>query len=254
MMMRTGWISIAAMALTIASGPVQGQELSNGAGPSNTETTELTIDLPACKRDMQAWKVFSPRKLDIDPKLWNDPYFKKRIEESDARWRKEDVIDVTWVDIDGDGWCDAITSGDKEPYKNAKGKPTLLFQPRAIYIRTGHGFIPFREGMITEQYEGSSFTIYWDTQSHSAVIFTRVYQGNAVGGIGEGSDEFHLRQMLRASFAAHKAGRAEEENDYYVEVESFLYTTLQIPRATSKRIWAEEAERAGVDLAFPFLN
>lgn len=49
-MMRTDWISIAAMVLAIASGPVWGQELSNSASPSNTETASLTIDLPACKR------------------------------------------------------------------------------------------------------------------------------------------------------------------------------------------------------------
>ena len=60
--------------------------------------------------------------------------------------------------------------------------------------------------------------------------------------------------MLRASFAAHKAGKAEEENDYYVEVEPFLYTRLQIPRPVTKRIWAEEAQRAQVDLEFPFLD
>ena len=248
-MLKVQWIRIALVVLVIATNPVRGQEPSNSASPSSSETTGLTIDLPACKRDMKAWKAFSPWAY-LRKRAWTGA----EIARLDKSWRKEDVVDVTWVDIDGDGWCDAITSGDKELYKNAKGKPILLFQPRAIYIRTGHGFIPFREGMITEQYEGSSFTIYWDTQSHSAVIFTRVYQGNAVGGIGEGSDEFHLRQMLRASFAAHKAGRAEEENDYYVEVESFLYTTLQIPRAISKRIWAEEAQREGVDLEFPYID
>lgn len=248
-MTRTDWISISAMVLIVASGPVQGQELSNSASPSNTETTSLTIELPACKRDMKAWKAFSPWAY-----LRKEAWTPEEIARLDKSWRKEDAVDVTWVDIDGDGWCDAITSAYEEPYKNAKGKPVLLFQPRGIYLRTGRGFKPFGGGSLSADHEGSSFTIYWDTQSHSAVIFTRVYQGNAVGGIGEGSDEFHLRQMLRASFAAHKAGRAEEENDYYVEVESFLYTTLQIPRAISKRVWAEEAQRAGVDLEFPFLD
>ena len=250
---------MAIVALTVATAPVQGRGASSNEAASNAEATKseaiaLTIDLPSCKQDNKAWANFSPRKLNIDPKLWNLPSYKKRIRESDARWRKRDAVDVTWVDIDGDGWCDAITSGDKEPYKNAKGKPVLLFQPRAIYLRTSQGFMPFRDGMITGEYEGSSFTIYWDTRSQSAVIFIRVYQGNAIGGIGDGSEEFHLRQMLRASFAAHKAGKAEEENDYYVEVEPFLYTRLQIPRPVAKRIWAEEAQRAQVDLEYPFLD
>ncbi len=62
---------------------------------------------------------------------------------------KEDAVDVTWVDVDGDDWCDAITSGDTEPYKNAKGKPVLLFEPRGIYLRTDQGFKPFKDGTIT---------------------------------------------------------------------------------------------------------
>ncbi|QRR33048.1 hypothetical protein JNX00_15460 [Hydrogenophaga sp. YM1] len=247
-MTRTDWMSIAMVMLVIAL-PTHGQEVPISASASNVEATSLTIDLPACKRDMKAWKAFSPWAY-----LRKEGDSEATVARLTRHWKREDAVDVTWVDIDGDGWCDAITSGYKEPYKNAKGKPVLLFQPRAIYLRTSQGFKPFLGNRITGEYEGRSFTIYWDTQSHSAVIFTRVYQGNAVGGIGEGSDEFHLRQMLRASFAAHKAGRADEENDYYVEVESFLYTTLQIPRAISKRIWAEEAQRAGVDLEFPFLD
>ncbi len=243
------WMPVAMAALIIAAGPVQGQEPPTTASTSTNDITGLTIDLPECKRDINAWKVFSP---------W--AYLRKRsrtaaeIARLDKRWRKKDAVDVTWVDIDGDGWCGAVTSGDKEPYKSAKGKPVLLFQPRAIYLRTSQGFMPFRDGMITGEYEGSSFTIYWDTRYQSAVIFIRVYQGNAIGGIGDGSEEFHLRQMLRASFAAHKAGKAEEEHDYYVEVEPFLYTRLQIPRPVAKRIWAEEAQRAQVDLEFPFLD
>ncbi|QRR35588.1 hypothetical protein JNX00_06910 [Hydrogenophaga sp. YM1] len=250
-MTQAGWIAIATTLLIVASGPVQGQEPSN---PSNTEATGLTIDLPACRRDMKAWKLFSPGKLDFDPRLWNDPYFKKRIKESDARWRKEDVIDVTWVDVDGDGWCDAIVSSEKEPYGNVKGKPILLFQPREIHLRTAQGFKPFGGGKRSIDYEGSSFTVYWDTESHSAAIYSRIWQGNLIAGLGPGDDAFHFRQMMRASFAAHKAGNVDEESQYATEVEPFLYTSRYLPRAVVKRIWAEEAQRAGVDLAFPYAD
>lgn len=161
---------------------------------------------------------------------------------------------MTWVDIDGDGWCDAITSADEEPYKNAKGKPVLLLQPRGIYLRTERGFEPFGGGRLSVDHEGSSFTVYWDTESHSAAIYSRIWQGNLLAGLGPGDDAFHFRQMMRASFAAHKAGNVDEESQYATEVEPFLYTSRYLPRAVVKRIWAEEAQRAGVDLAFPYAD
>lgn len=241
--------SIAMTALIIAANPAQGQDSSNSTGASNAEATGLTIDLPVCKRDMKAWRAFSPWAY-LRTKAWTVA----EIARLDRSWRKEDAVDVTWVDIDGDGWCDAITSGDKEPHKNAKGKPVLLFEPRGIYLRTRTGFAPFKDGMITGEFEGSSFTIYWDTESHSAAIYTRIWQGNLIGGLGLADDAFHFRQMLRASFAAHKAGNIEEESQYYTEVAPFLYTSRHISRPVAKRIWNEEAQRAQVDLEYPFLD
>ncbi len=248
-MLKTEWIPVAVVALAIATCPVQGQDLPSGASESDAQATALTIELPACKRDRKAWKAFSPWAY-----LRKEAWTATEIARLDKFWRKEDAIDVTWVDIDGDGWCDAITSGDKEPYKHAKGKPVLLFEPRGIYLRTEHGFKPFRDGMIAGEYEGSSFTIYWDTKSHSAAIYSRIWQGNLIAGLGLGDDAFHFRQMLRASFAAHKLGNVDEESQYLTEVEPFLYTSRHIPRSLAKRIWAEEARRAKVDLEYPYLN
>ena len=100
-----------------------------------------------------------------------------------TRHWKEDAVDVTWVDIDGDGWCDAITSGDIEPYKNAKGKPALLFEPGQSFCeRVKLQALP--ENMITGEYEGSSFTVYWDTES-TPPPSTRAY-GKAISLRGWG--------------------------------------------------------------------
>lgn len=247
-MTRTDWMSIAMVMLVIAL-PTHGQEVPISASASNVEATSLTIDLPTCKRDMKAWKAFSPWAY-----LRKEGDSEATVARLTRHWKREDAVDVTWVDIDGDGWCDAITSGDIEPYKNAKGKPVLLFEPRAIFLRTSQGFKPFQENMITGDYEGSSFTVYWDTESHSAAIYSRIWQGNLIAGLGPGDDAFHFRQMMRASFAAHKAGNVDEESQYATEVEPFLYTSRYLPRAVVKRIWAEEAQRAGVDLAFPYAD
>lgn len=161
------------------------------------------------------------------------------------------MVDVTWVDINGDGWCDAITSGEKEVFKQA-GKPLLLRAPRGIYLKTGDSFKPLKDGMISSEFEGSSITVYWDNVTRSAVIYKHIWQGNFIGGGGDGGDEFHVRQMLRAMFAAHRAGNFDAENAYFSEVDPFLYTH-QMRHAVADRIWQEEAKRAGVDLQYPYL-
>jgi hypothetical protein len=208
---------------------------------------DLTIDLPVCKRDMSMWKSFSP---------WHRLRQQGRSEEWIAsltkHWRKEDAVDVTWVDIDGDGWCDAITSGQKEIFKSSV-RPLLLYAPRGIYLRTAQGFTPFRPGMITSEYEGSSFVVYWQKSTKNAVIVIRVYQGNLIQGLGGEGDEFHVRQMLRAAFAGHRAGNTDVENAYLAEIDPFFHRS-GIPRPVVKQIWKEEAERAGVDLEFPYMD
>jgi hypothetical protein len=218
------------------------------AGSPPISEADWTVDLPPCKRDVPMWKAFSPWGY-----LRQEGESEATVARLTSRWRKEDAVDVTWVDIDGDGWCDAITSGQEEVYKQG-GKPILLYSPRGIYMRTANGFKAFKVGMIPSDYEGSSFTIYWDNVSKSAVIYKRIWQGNLVGGGGgDGGDEFHVRHMLRAMFAAQKANKDREAFDYFTEVDPFFYTR-QMPRDVARRIWNEEAERAGVDEAFPYLN
>ncbi|MBL0945522.1 MAG: hypothetical protein IBJ04_14420 [Hydrogenophaga sp.] len=238
------WAVMSAMALF--GGCAAAQIPNESADTSQPSTVDWTIDLPVCKQDLPMWKAFSPwhrLKRQGRSEAW--------IASLTKHWREADAVDVTWVDIDGDGWCDAITSGTKETHRQA-GKPIMLYAPRGIYLRTDRGFKPFKDGMITSEYEGSSFTIYWDNVSKSAVIYKHIWQGNFVGGGGDGGDEFHVRQMLRAMFAAHKAGQAEEEFAYFIEVDPFLYTH-QMPHAVADRIWQEEARRAGVDLQYPYL-
>lgn len=235
------WTGIATLA--IAAGLAISQDMASVPNASIVAAMDLTIDLPPCRDDANAWRTFS-RWAHLRQRAWS----LQEIAKLDQRWRKEDAVDITWVDIDGDGRCDVISSGDEEPYKHASGKPTLLLQPRGIYLRTAKGFKVFKE-----QFEGSSFTLYWDKRSRSAVIFKRVYQGNLVGGGSDNSDEFHLRQTLRAAFAAKRAGNAEEEGRYLDEANPFLYTD-QVPKPVAKRIWTEEARRAGVNADYPYLD
>jgi len=238
---------ILSVAIAIALGPVCAGSADDPQNGSEFIANDLTIDQPVCRRDMVMWRGFSPWN-----RLRQEGESDATIARLSAHWRKEDAVDVTWVDIDGDGWCDAITSGQKETFK-ASVKPMLLYAPRGIYLRTPQGFKPYRPGMLTGEYEGSSFVLYWQKSSKSAVIYIRVYQGNLIQGLGGKGDEFHVRHMLRAAFAGHRAGDMEVESAYLAEVDPFFYRS-GMERAVARQIWKEEAERAGVDEEFPYLN
>lgn len=220
------------------------------------EHPSYSVHLPDCKRDVDTWKQFSPMAhwMDRNVSDWRTnpkemARFRKHYKSSQRTWIKEDVVDTTWIDIDGDGWCDVITSGDHEPYKEGKGRPVLLSNPHGIYMRTEKGFQPYKPGMITNEYLGSSLTVYWDQVHKEAVLVKRIFQGNLVG-VGEDADNaFHFRQMLRAAFSALAEGDKETYYSYFEEAQPFLYD-FRLPAEISDRVWQEEAKRAGVEDMF----
>lgn len=218
----------------------------------HSQNSTLSLTLPYCEKDAAAWGNFSPydewmaeRGRNPRGKMKPRSEYARERATYNKHWKKLDAVDKTWIDIDGDGWCDVITSGDEEPYKYRKDKPTLLLSPRGIYMRTPSGFKSYKPGMITGEYEGVSFTAYWDTEAKATLLVQRVYQGNLVGAGGDGDSQFHLRHMLRASFEALAAGNRPEYWDYHEEAAPFFYNRA-IPEDTAWAIWEEEARRAGV--------
>lgn len=221
-----------------------------------TAEPEWALHPPDCKRDKVAWERFDPygRWMDSFDKNWRNDLkqvelYKKNKDAWHAAWLKEDVVDTTWIDIDGDGWCDVITSAHRESYTTFSGKPILLKEPRGIYLRTKDGFKSMLPGSNTGEFEGSSITVYWDLKERSAVLIKRVFQGNLISAGDDQENQFHLRHMLRGAFTSLAAGKQDVYQDYYVEVEPLLYNGV-LPDEVARRIWEEEARRAGVQDLF----
>lgn len=219
----------------------------------NPKVAPFTIEGPACQRDWKAWQAFSPARLRADPTLREMPQHQKQFSDADARWRREDAVDMFWVDLDGDGWCDVISSGDSEPYKHVKNTPVLLLQPRGAYLRTQDGFKPFVGGGLPSMLDGLSLAIYWEMSTGRVHMLWRWYQGGVVGGANAPIEAFHFRQMVRSAFAAIKAKDVDKEAAFYAEAEPMMYQGV-FPVALAKTIWLEEAKRAGLDLPYPFVE
>lgn len=156
---------------------------------------------------------------------------------------------MLWVDLNGDGWCDVIASGDSDPYKNEKSTPVLLLQPRGTYLRTPDGSRPYAEGCLPSRLDGLSLVIYWDKSTGRAKVFWRLYQGGVVGGANAPIEAFHFWQMIRAALAAINANDIDKRTVFYAE--ALMYQGI-FPAPLAKTIRREETRRAGLDLPYPF--
>ena len=65
------------------------QALCAGTASAATGDQELSLELPACKKDMAAWKAY-----------WVEGQNRHRA----------DVANLLWTDLDGDGQCDVVAS------------------------------------------------------------------------------------------------------------------------------------------------
>lgn len=252
--MRPNWSTLLtrATAIILVTCGLSAQAAPESANADARKEPTWLLEFPKCERDEKSWKNYSPLANLMD---WTDPGWRKSPKElarfkkynriAKQTWLREDAVDFTWIDIDGDGWCDVITSSASEPYNKQTGKPILLLSPQGIYLRTQQGFKPHKSGMMTNEYHGSSLIAYWDTVSKSAVLITRVYQGNLVDPGDSHEDEYHFRQLLRAAFSALAAGDEETYDRYYIEAEPFFHGGRLMP-GVAEEIWEEEARRAGV--------
>lgn len=215
------------------------------------QSLDWSVRFPPCRRDLEAWLAFSPYELSLDSRLRHHPYFEKQRRESDRLWRQQDAVDLTWLDLDGDGWCDVITSAEAEPFKGRDGVPVLLQHARGIYVHQRSGFKSFDSGPVPAQLDGMSLVIYWNRRLKKAEFFARWYQGGVVGGLAPDHDAFHFRHMIRAAFEAMRSGDIQAEMAYYAEAEPLMSQGI-FSRVMAKRIWLEEANRAGVELTYPY--
>lgn len=187
---------------------------------------DLSPDLPACKRNDATWWA---QVLRFE-KMWKDP---KRL--SDITWRVERWHDtlphvndwplefrrpppqtpqgavpqfgpaqgVTWLDIDGDGWCDALLSVDAEAVKRP-GLPIILtglsaalfYDPASQAFKQGsRGPYLFnsRGGEIT-----SAFSFYYNRKARRVETVERIFSSGMLYS-SEGWEELHGQLMLKGS-------------------------------------------------------
>lgn len=187
---------------------------------------DISPDLPACKRNDAAWWA-QVQRFD---KMWNDP---RRL--SDVSWRVERWNDtlphvedwplrlrvppmqtkkgavpefgpaqgVTWLDIDGDGWCDALLSVDAEAVKRP-GLPIILtdlsaalfYDPASEAFKQGsRGPYLFnsRGGEIT-----SAFSFYYNRKARRVETVERIFSSGMLYS-SEGWEELHGQLMLKGA-------------------------------------------------------
>lgn len=202
---------------------------------------DLNPDLPSCKRNDAAWWA----QIQRYEKMWNDPR-----RPSDVSWRVERWHDtlphvddwplelrapppgtpvgavsqfgpaqgVTWLDIDGDGWCDALLSVEPEAIKRS-GLPIILVRLSAALFfdpvsRTfkqgarGSYFFKSRGGEIT-----SAFSFYYNRKARRVETVERIFSSGMLYS-SEGWEELHGRLMFKGALLTKplcdKAGDGSE--------------------------------------------
>jgi len=187
---------------------------------------DISPDLPACKRNDEAWW----NQVQRYEQMWKDP---RRL--SDSSWRAERWRDtlpnvddwprklrvppsparsasvpqfgpaqgLTWLDIDSDGWCDALLSTDHEAAQRP-GLPIILtslssalfFDPTSGTFKEGRrGAYAFsrRSGEIT-----SAFTFYYNRKARRVETVERIFSSGMLYS-SMGWQELHGRLMLKGA-------------------------------------------------------
>ena len=203
------------------SSPRLSQKLKPAYSPQ-----DLSPDLPACKRNDEAWWA----QVQSFEKMWNDPRRRSDLRSRASLygstlpgfddWPLElrrrppqtpqgavpqfgPAQGLTWLDIDGDGWCDALLSIRPEAAKRP-GLPVILvslssalfFDPASKTFKEGTRgsyFYKSRGGEIT-----SAFTFYYNRKAHRVETVERIFSSGMLYS-SEGWEELHGQLMLKGA-------------------------------------------------------
>jgi hypothetical protein len=219
-----------------------------------SDEADFSIDLPTCKRDLKAWQKFSPL---AEQSAKAD---RTSLAASRAAFLLEDAQDIIWIDLNADGWCDIVTSVQKQRFTiQQTGKPLLLpeanctlqYDPRN---KVFHHFPDLSRACISgELANGSkqwlSSAYYFNKRTKKVERVTRDYMSNSIQATSAGAIVFHSRMMLRELIRelerCNKAAPTKKCGDviYKNEVEP-LFDTVLSPE-TARAIQDEEARRNG---------
>lgn len=227
---------------------------------------DISPDLPTCKRNDAAWWA----QVQAYEKMWNDP---RRI--NDVSWRVARAQDtlpsfeawprelrrpsqsgirdgvpqfgaaqgVTWIDIDGDGWCDVVLSVQPEPVKRP-GLPIILANASAAFFfdPTSQTFKTGKQGLYSTSSRGgeitSAFTFYYNRKARRVETVERIFS-SGMRYSSKGWEELHGRLMFKGAMLTEplctKAGDGSESCIAYTVMNEEFERVLDALRDTDPR-------------------
>lgn len=184
--------------------PVFGNDLTTRYDSRKFTINDISPDLPTCKRnDALWWKQVKEGKGPLSA----DWPLELRKSGTTLAGSKTPVFGaeqgLTWIDIDGDGWCDAVVSVEPEAAKR-RGLPIILtyasrlmfFDPATKSFHGGQrGFYSAssRSGEIT-----SAFTFYFNKVVRRVEVVERIFSSGMFYS-SKGWVELHGRLMFKGA-------------------------------------------------------
>lgn len=184
--------------------PLFGTPLEKEFDPREFTPNDISPDLPVCKRnDVLWWKQVQAGK---GPLLDDWPLELRQAGKTPASSKTPQFgagQGVTWMDIDGDGWCDAIVSVSPEAAKR-QGLPIILTDASSLLFfdpvtKSFHGgqrglyWAASRDGEIT-----SAFTFYFNKVARRVEVVERIFS-SGMRYSSKGWVELHGRMMLKGA-------------------------------------------------------
>lgn len=206
--------------------------------------SDISSQLPICKRNESAWQRQALELKNPGVKDWPTALRKpNRAEEIAKSPRYGPAQGVTWVDIDGDGWCDVVVSTNSEPARQLNS-PLIVSQASCLlfYDPKQKRYRPGSRGRYsgTCQYGevGSVFTFYFNRVASRIEVVEHELVGGLLLYSSSGWKEAHGRAMERGADQARK--RCKTDGDDACVTAAFM--TQESDRAIQELDDSDERE------------
>lgn len=218
-----------------------GSPLENSYDKRSYASADISPDLPACKRNDAAWwaqvqryeQAWNDPRRTSNASWWSEqwahtvPHFEdwpRTLRTPSASTPKGEVPvfsqaqGVSWLDIDGDGWCDVLLSTAPEAAKRpglpvilAKLSAVLFFDPSSKTFKAGNRgdyLASYRGGEVT-----SAFTLYYNRKMRRVETVERTFS-SGMHYSSQGWEALHGKLMLKGATLTeplcNKAGDGSE--------------------------------------------
>jgi hypothetical protein len=163
--------------------------------------SDITTQLPNCRRNDVVWRRQTLMEKNPSTSDWPLEIRKPTQRGNESKHVSYGAAQgVTWVDMDGDGWCDAIVSTSPEPEKKpgsalviSNVSCLLFYNPERNAYRPGTRGLYFGDCVHGEI--NSSFTLYYNRDAKRVEVVERSYRGFGLLYSSKGWKETHGRAM-----------------------------------------------------------